>query len=202
MTLKICFTPLRFFYVVLFTIILTSCSTNEYSQEKIQLQLLVSDPDRIRFSGKGAGAGMMLMSSMGATGIAIGIAIDEGIGQKIAATATLNNIDYIKFIESNFLNKLHKYNLQSPAPVISAKLDIKRYGFILSRGENDPVTSEYIIRYQLGDNQWQSFHFPKDLKEDIDLSTKPLEEIKIDGQAINDLINDGLQYLKISNNGK
>jgi hypothetical protein len=63
--------------------------------------------ERLRFSGKGAGAGVMLSSSMGPMGIAIGVAIDEGIAKAIRENAQANNLD-IRFLLSSSLGLWRK----------------------------------------------------------------------------------------------
>ena len=56
---------------------LSGCTHLRYEKsQKAQLSISIIEQDRIRFSGKGAGAGMMMSSSMGAMGIAIGVAIE------------------------------------------------------------------------------------------------------------------------------
>ncbi len=50
---------------------------------KTEMTLVIPDDNYISFTGKGAGAGMALMSTMGPVGVAIGLAIDEGIAKEI-----------------------------------------------------------------------------------------------------------------------
>jgi 3-oxoacyl-[acyl-carrier-protein] synthase-1 len=78
--IKICF--------ILIIALLQACAS--IKQPKISIEF--SDPDRIRFSGKGAGAGVMMSSSMGVMGIAIGVAIDEGMG---IVSCIGNNLDTV-----------------------------------------------------------------------------------------------------------
>jgi hypothetical protein len=66
----ICFTFLFF---------MTACTT--LSNRDVQVSY--SDRETLAFTGKGAGAGIMLDSLLGGTGVAIGIAIDEGIAKQI-----------------------------------------------------------------------------------------------------------------------
>ncbi len=89
----------------------------------------VTEPDRIRFQGKGAGAGMMLMSSMGSMGIAIGIAIDEGIGKDINKTADAAGFD----IEQMLREEINEQFKQAPNLKVKTdkiKVVVERYGFI------------------------------------------------------------------------
>ena len=153
---------LRVSTLLCFILVLGACSSWNTKTLVPEVSVIKPEPNRIRFSGKGAGAGMMLMSSMGPSGIAIGVAIDEGIGKDIEKTATINNINFADFISENFTQQLVAYNqtLESNKAVIKvATLEIERYGFITTSGDNDPLTSEYRLRYQLNNNEWNSFHF-------------------------------------------
>jgi len=61
-----------------------SCGVIQTEKSPLPLvTVAVEDDFRVGFSGKGAGAGVMLSASMGPMGIAIGVAIDEGIAKKI-----------------------------------------------------------------------------------------------------------------------
>lgn len=184
--------------VTFLLLIVCACSVVNTNDIKPQVDVTVDEPNRLRFTGKGAGAGMMLMSSMGPTGIAIGIAIDEGIGKTIANTADQYHINFAQRIQKRFLAKLVDYNQHSKLPIKTAKLNIKRYGFITKGGEDDLTISEYVIRYQLNNNtEWQEFRFPEQINEQEVLLKQPLEKVKTDGEAISNLITDGLTYLDI-----
>ncbi len=49
--------------------------------------------ERLEFTGRGAAAAMMMSGSMGAMGIAIGVAIDEGIAKDLHASASQGGFD-------------------------------------------------------------------------------------------------------------
>ena len=192
--------PLKRFTIILFVGFINACSLINTDIKTVNLQVLVDEPDRIRFSGKGAGAGMMMMSSMGPTGIAIGVAIDEGISKSIAETANTNHIDFSELIKKDFLEKLNRYNQLNTGKqaITEAKLHIKRYGFIVGGGNDEPTTSEYIISYQLGNEaKWQEFHFPKQFNTEQVLLTQPLDKVKKDKLAIQLLIENGLTHFSL-----
>lgn len=191
---------LRVFAIFCGLFVLGACSSFTCKPLVPEVTIVMPDPDRIRFSGKGAGAGMMLMSSLGPAGIAIGVAIDEGIGKTISATATAEDIDFAQLISDGFRQKLVNYNQHaraSQAQIKTARLEIKRYGFVTTKGKDDPVSSEYHIRYQLNEQPWQVFHFPNDVIDHSKkmLHTQPLEQVKTDPESIRFLIDDGLAYL-------
>lgn len=68
--------------VPLIFLALSACSSLP-AENKIGYQVSLGESPIIRFEGKGAAAGMMMSSSMGSMGIAIGVAIDEGIAKDI-----------------------------------------------------------------------------------------------------------------------
>lgn len=80
------------------------------TQATAQFTFNVAEPNRIRFSGKGAGAGMMLSSSMGAMGVAIGIAIDAGIAKDIQETASKNGIIPSEIVKAKLQQAFGKSN--------------------------------------------------------------------------------------------
>jgi len=92
------------FLVIILGVFNNGCSL--FSASKIQqaaVLVSIENQDRIRFTGKGAGAGMMMSASMGAMGIAIGVAIDEGIAKEIHESfiASGNNFSEIIKAETN-----------------------------------------------------------------------------------------------------
>lgn len=193
---------IRVFSLLCFILVLGACSSWNTKTLVPEVSVIKSEPNGIRFSGKGAGAGMMLMSSMGPSGIAIGVAIDEGIGKTIDETATANNIDFTELIGQAFNQKITTHNLTQESDktaIKAATLEITRYGFISTNGDNDPVIAEYHLRYQLNNNAWQSFNFPSDIatNKKTRLLTKSLEQVKTDAAAIRVLIADGLSYFDI-----
>ncbi len=134
------------------------------------IDVSITEPDRIRFQGKGAGAGMMLMSSMGAMGIAIGVAIDEGIGKDIDAAARSAEFD-IQQIMAAAMEESH-FN--------SAGLTIERYGFLTRSGDNDPVAAQLHITFSQKDGSQRSVKYPEDFDAAL-VNTYPLEEVKENG---------------------
>ena len=78
----------------------TGCAPNKHKKAlEHKITVNIKEPARIRFSGKGAGAGMMLMSSMGPMGIAIGVAIDEGIAKDIQTALTAVEANLQQFLD-------------------------------------------------------------------------------------------------------
>ena len=110
--------------VVLFpALLLNSACTTLGFQSQTPVEIHYSSPDRISFQGKGAGAGMALMSSMGPIGIAIGVAIDEGIAKDIRETAVEAGVSF-KTLLRDSVSDIEALNLAD-------RIEVKRYGFVI-----------------------------------------------------------------------
>jgi hypothetical protein len=172
---------LNYYYLTL-TILLFSCT--QTPQVPTVIITTIESPDRIRFSGKGAGAGMMLSGSMGVMGIAIGVAIDEGIGKSIDITAKEGAV----YIPELFKQALQQYFFTNPLNDDYAKISvhIERYGFITHSGENDPVSIELKLVLLISDKKIH-IDFPTDVPNKALIPTAPLDEIKTDAKKIKTL---------------
>lgn len=114
-----------------------ACSTMNPSQSPL-ISVSIDEPQRIRFSGKGAGAGVMLSSSMGPMGIAIGVAIDEGIAKDIHSSFTAAGYELVPLISSSFDLAM------SNAPIDGMitedlSVNIERISYKTVAGDGDPV---------------------------------------------------------------
>ncbi|SMF33870.1 hypothetical protein SAMN02745866_02141 [Alteromonadaceae bacterium Bs31] len=99
----------------------------------------------MHFSGKGAGAGMMLSSSMGPMGIAIGVAIDEGIAKEIGEAAGKAEFDIAQIVKAAF----DRSKINQPLNVVVA-----HYGFVTApseEGVDDPVLPKLVLNV-IGEN--------------------------------------------------
>ncbi|MFL0800351.1 MAG: hypothetical protein K6L80_07885 [Agarilytica sp.] len=149
--------PLSFLFISLLLSVCASIPSPE---------ITISEPDRIRFHGKGAGAGMMLMSSMGPMGIAVGVAIDEGIGKDIDQAAKVAGFN----IQTTLLQHL-------PAKHTITSITIDRYGFVLRSGKDDPAASQLHITAILKDGGKIQIKYPEEFDEKT-VETCPLEKLK------------------------
>jgi len=184
-------------YIVLLSVILglVACAQKPSQPSTIVVTSTVTDPDRIRFQGKGAGAGMMLSGSMGPMGIAIGVAIDEGIGKEIDATAMQANVKFTALFE----NKLREFIATNSqyADVNNIAVTIERYGFMTQSGDNDPVSAEIKAHFIINQQKY-IVDYPTMLKKDApnknsELPTQPLETIKKDNNSIDLALTAALQ---------
>lgn len=113
----------------------------------------VDEPNRIHFEGRGAGAGVMLSSAMGPMGIAIGVAIDEGIAKDIRASASREGIDVSQIIKSGITELLLADSErltglvgdQSTLANRRLELTLHRYGFKVAKGSDDLVVPFYSL---------------------------------------------------------
>jgi len=119
---------------LLFSFLINSACTSLGIQSESAVEILYSSPDRISFQGKGAGAGMALMSSMGPVGIALGVAIDEGIAKDIRETAQQGGVDFKALLNSAIADV--------SALQQAERIEVKRYGFVIKDGSKDYVAAE------------------------------------------------------------
>ena len=130
---------------------------------------------RLNFSGKGTAAGVMLMSSMGPAGIAVGIAIDKGVEKSIAASAEAEAVDIGSIILNAFSNQ---------AGIV---IGIEQYGFAggsSAEGFIDPAVPIMSLSVlKLGNDMQQNQAVILDAKT-CDLPLIELSELKTDGVAI------------------
>jgi len=179
--------------ILLMLLFCSACSLLNTKQiEHSAISVSIESQDRIRFSGKGAGAGMMMSSSMGAMGIAIGVAIDEGIAKEIHESFVVAGGDFSKILKSetySWLSEICNSIEQKRSPLCDAgkelKLRVYHYGVVTTSGENDPVKAKLDIGFVYGDQE----ELRLDLKAlDNDQFKVPLDLIKKDGKLAIDLL--------------
>lgn len=162
----------KVFCLLSLAFIVSGCSQSHLMPETT-LDIQVQQPDRIRFSGKGAGTGIMLSSSMGPMGIAIGVAIDEGIAKEIDETARLGGFSIEELVRSAFQNSGK-----------DLKILVKRYGYVVAVGDypNDSVLPELILEVT-HQEEVLILTYPRDLiseDKNLVLPVYPLEQLKSD----------------------
>lgn len=170
------------YILILFTV--SACSTSPaFSPDKpiafspLSFSIELPSQNRLRFTGKGAGAGMMLMSSMGATGIAVGIAIDEGIGKDIEGALHTEDFDFqaelLSALESALVLNCHITN--------DINVVTERYGF-KTHGQadfSDPISVELKLKMEFSGQTSIVVDYPEKFNGELHLI--PLEEAKING---------------------
>jgi len=166
--------------------------------EQAAISVSIEGQDRIRFSGKGAGAGMMMSASMGSMGIAIGVAIDEGISKEIHESFVASGGNFAEIVESETRAWLSKVCHENPKKLrslcfsrSSMMVRVYRYGFVTTSGEADPVKVELDVGLVMGDQG----EIRKNLTELNDALAAPLEGVKKDGVMSTRLLTTGYQTL-------
>ena len=173
--------------VVIISCAIIGCTQRAFKTDRPGIEIVVSEPDRIRFSGKGAGAGMMMAGTMGPMGIAIGVAIDEGIGKDIDRTARQGNVDI-----QTLLFKAVDATLDKPGNPLARydadtiEIVVERYGFVTTPGEGDPVQPQLHLSFLFDANKRQTLRIPEDFKGSTEFvfDTYPLDEIKASAETI------------------
>ena len=133
-----------YFFTILGILALVSACSQLPEEEKAHFRIAEED-NRIRFKGKGASAGMMLMSSMGPTGIAIGVAIDEGIAKKINAAFESEGENIVGACESGITPELTKRLLNV---ITEPELVITELTFVNQPGEIDHAVLDMVWHYK------------------------------------------------------
>lgn len=192
---------------------LSGCSC--FHVDKNKVVVVFSESNRIEFTGKGAGAGIALMSTMGAVGIALGVAIDEGIAKEIRESAIKAGFDMSllvkKSIEREYPNDLvifSKEPIDKPLPLEGTTFFvIKRYGFKTTGGEEDRTTAEIVLQVSSATIGAFEFHYPNDLNDAVNISNNeglnsyPLSELKLNGRLstilMDEAINDSVREIAL-----
>lgn len=128
---------------------------------------------RMHFSGKGAGAGMMMAASMGPMGIAIGVAIDEGIAKDIGKAASRANVDVPLIVKAAFENAFVGTNEK-------LEVHLLEYGFVTkpgAEGVEDPVVANIKLRVNENEEALISSRV-------CDLQARELAQVKADGVVV------------------
>lgn len=119
----------------LFLSLLSSCA----ALPNTSFEVSYGDRQALSFIGKGAAAGMMLDSVLGGAGIAIGIAIDEGIAKDMAKSIYIYDpkYDFLAIVKKE-IQKSKKITIKNKQHLTG--LVVSRYGFRTFSGHK---ASEY-----------------------------------------------------------
>lgn len=102
----------------------------------------LGDRSSLFFTGKGGAAGIMMDAFMGGAGVAIGIAIDEGIAKDIHLAIQKENPQFdIKMYVESVLEKNHKKQGLKKWQ----RLTIERYGFQIIEGDFVVPVLEFTV---------------------------------------------------------
>lgn len=130
---------------------------------------------KVHFEGKGAAAGMMMTSSIGAMGMAVGVAIDEGISKEIMDNAVKANIDFEASLAGRIQNRVKQAVSDGrlrgePAWMV----DIARYGFVFKGLGSERVLADIRLVLKKADGSVAvKFSYPNDVVGDKALKSLP-----------------------------
>lgn len=139
---------------------------------------------------------MALMSTMGAMGMAIGVAIDEGISKEISKTQQQSN-NTIKALLNEAAHK-NGYQLifagKQNTGSTEAYILIERIEFNIVRGANDATALKINARLTNAAGITKHINYPKDFPKHSTPSVS-LEQLKKDSSAANQLLSVAFEAL-------
>jgi len=134
---------------------------------------------------------MMLMSSMGPAGIAIGVAIDEGISKELHSAFSEKWV-FSTLVEQETERWVAEYcqrQVETATPFCKTdgafEVLVHHYGFVTRPGENDPVVPKLDISFTAGGKTYEH------LLAKGELVPSPLTLLKQDGDASKALLLEG-----------
>ncbi|ABD82267.1 hypothetical protein [Saccharophagus degradans] len=161
-----------------FLVVLTSCAQHSYRNNEV---IVNSTSSALSFEGRGAGAGMMLMSSMGPAGIAIGVAIDVGIAKEIEKAVNTTSVTFEQLLQRQLGMGCAKFDSKLSSTQLET-VSVEKYGFRVSKGDSESVVAWFSIA--LNNNAEATINFPADFDElDTALPSIPFNVVKSDGEA-------------------
>jgi len=132
------------------------------------------------------------MSTLGPTGIAVGIAIDEGIGKEIDERAKAGQVNIERILQEQLAKELAKTSIKYPP---KTEIVIQRYGFLSSSKNRDNVLPQLHLVI-ISDGQKRTLKYPEDFNNII--SNPPLatlEHVKTKAEIIEELFNKATNFL-------
>ncbi len=175
----------RLILLVIFLFGMAACqSMTPISHLVPKISVVNSTNGKIEFSGKGSAAGPMLMTSLGPSGIAVGIAIDVGIGKEIKAAMDRSNPNWFASLSMRFKNELTQMcsgaeNTNALCSEETLLVSIREIGFKTTGGKDDPTHP--FLSFTLGpEGNAKVKRYTLEMPE----LTKPLETLKTDGNVV------------------
>ena len=139
------------------------CSLQPSTGAKPTLVVNMTQSQHLVFAGRGAAAGPMFMSAMGASGIAIGLAIDVGIAKDIEKFGFGEDFDVQLLADAAARNALQQsrhvaqFLAGAPVPVFN----IQKLGFFEAPAKQNVIFAHLKIQVTRG--EWQIIlRYPED----------------------------------------
>jgi hypothetical protein len=127
---------------------------------------------------------MALMSTMGPMGIALGVAIDEGIAKDLREAASKSGFE-IKEVVSQAVDQSSQGQwvaIYGSEKSVELELRIKKYGFKTTGGADDATSAEVELELLSNDEVVATVHYPNDFESNETLiESYPLGVLKTDG---------------------
>jgi len=180
--------------VALSVLMLSSCTSLKVPKQEY-VRMTFPEPNRITFQGKGAGAGMALMGAMGPMGIALGVAIDEGIAKDLRKSASKGGFN----IRQSVSIIIPKVTQGQWAAEFDQSLDsnlelrITKYGFKTTGGKDDATSAELSIQLLADGGQIKVIKYPSDFEDKTEIPSYPLDQLKSDGEAARTLLHNAFE---------
>ncbi|HMW50223.1 MAG TPA: hypothetical protein PKC70_18135 [Cellvibrionaceae bacterium] len=135
----------------------------------------------ITFTGRGTAFGPMLMSAMGPAGIAVGMAIDVGIGKDIEKFGFADGLKVDELFAESITQvaQNQKFNRGFFSSHYSSNFQLLKIGFIEPPGQNDCIQPTLVINVLKGG--WhKTYQYPEDFQADknMPLPGASLEQLK------------------------
>lgn len=155
------------------------------------------EKEKFSFEGKGSSAGFMLMSSMGPAGIAVGIAIDEGISKDITKTALTEQpqIDEFSQLMTFYIHQgIELFDAESVPVAGSVRtlineglineglITVKESGFTLVKGQQDQAMATIHLQFSI-DGSEVDVMFPNASINSEHIPTADFGQLKVQGDV-------------------
>lgn len=173
--------PLKTLLVLLLQSSLQACF---FAPSHSPINISFESRGSLAFTGRGAAAGIMLDSVMGAGGIAIGIAIDEGIAKEISTNLHAYSKDFsIQNTLRSQIDKSIDRNL--------LEIKVKNYGFRTYPKGEDQISAWLDLEF-VCKNKSYPIHYPQDFS---DIHSVDFATIKVDGKTSYDLLSQSVVHI-------
>lgn len=149
--------------------------------------IVFGERESLYFTGRGSAAGVMMDSLLAGTGVAIGIAIDEGIAKDIAAAIFAHNPEFSMI--SLVAEELHKSENKGLDFGDLHLININKYGF--QAAANDAVVP--LIEFQLKCSSG-AFYDVK-FTPDHEFQTIAFDQAKVNGQLVQKQLRSAVERL-------
>lgn len=151
------------------------------------VEVTYGERQSLYFTGRGSAAGIMMDSVLGGAGIAIGIAIDEGIAKDISAAILSSNPE---FTMDGLVKDALKEKVKQGMNVDGLKsVVITKYGFQVA--PDDKVAPLVALQFTCESADIPVVEFTSDNKD----QTIPFDQSKTNGKLVEKLLRDAVVEL-------